>query len=61
MIEFDGIDLIIEKPVDKTNLRRALAASLGVPEERISVIDHVGQYPDSSAADIVCVESPGPG
>jgi hypothetical protein len=58
MIEFDGTDLIIVKMVDNATLRRALASSLAIPEDRIAVIDDVAQYPESSVADVVCVTSP---
>ena len=57
MIEFNGTDLIIEKTVDNATFRRALASSLELPEDRVVVIDDVGQYPEPSAADVVCVTS----
>jgi hypothetical protein len=57
MIEFDGTDVILEKPVDDAAFRHALASSLEIPEDRIVVIDDVGQYPEPSVADVVCLTS----
>lgn len=57
MIEFSGADLVLEKNVDDASLRRALASCLNVPEDRVAVIDDVGQYPEPSLADVVGVTS----
>ena len=57
MIEFSGIDIILERQINDTSIRQALAASLGVPENRVIVIDDMSKYPESAAADVVCVTS----
>ena len=58
MIEFNGIDIIVQYRPPHVSVRRALAAALWVSEERVVVIDDVSDYPEAGAADIVCVSSP---
>jgi len=58
MIEFKGIDLVFQRLTDHASLRRALAGSIQVPEDRVSVIDDPSQYPDRAAADVVGVATP---
>jgi hypothetical protein len=57
MIEFHGVDLVIQDRVDDDHVRRAVAMALGVPANRIALIDDVGDYPGPDAADVVCVSS----
>jgi len=57
MMEFNGLDLLVEKPIDEAALCRAIAATLGVPEGRVTVIDDISNYPASEDADVVCVVS----
>jgi hypothetical protein len=58
MIVFEGVDVIVQHPIHNDDTRRALAVTLGVPEDRIAIIENVTGYPDTGAADIVCVSSP---
>jgi len=58
MIEFNGIDIIVQHRPPDVSVRRALSAALVVSEERVVVIDDVSDYPEAGAADIVCVSSP---
>lgn len=58
MIEFKGIDLVFQRLTDGASLRRALAASIQVPEDRVSVIDDMSDYPDRATADVVGVTTP---
>jgi hypothetical protein len=58
MIEFKGIDLVFQRLTDRASLRRALAASMQFPEDRVSVIDDMSEYPDRAAADVVCITTP---
>ena len=57
MIEFHGVDLVIQDRVDDERVRRVVAMALGVAANRVVVIDDVGDYPESDAADVVCVSS----
>ena len=57
MIEFNGIDIILERQIKDASIRHALAASLRVPENRVIVIDDMSKYPEPAAADVVCVIS----
>jgi hypothetical protein len=58
VIEFKGIDVVAERKIDSAEIRHALMESLSVVEERIIVIYDMGDYPQSGAADVVCVISP---
>jgi hypothetical protein len=58
MIDFDGIDIVVQHRPEDDIVRRALAAVLGVPGARVVVIDDVTDYPEAGAADVVCVCSP---
>ena len=58
MIEFSGIDVVAQRQMSDVHVRRALAAALGVPEQRAALIDDMIDYPDPGAADVVCVSSP---
>src|SRR5262245_17331190 len=55
MIEFGGTDLVVQGPVDRDKVRRALADALGVREDRVAVIADVSMYPDPDTADVVGV------
>lgn len=57
MIEFNGIDIIVQHPVDEDRVRRALAAALHVPGGRVAFIDDISHYPKAGDADVVCVSS----
>jgi len=57
MIEFSGIDIVLERQINDAGIRQALVASLGIPENRVIVIDDTSKYPESAAADVVCVIS----
>lgn len=57
MIEFNGIDIIVQHQMDQERVRRALAAALHVPERRVALIDDMSHYPKAGDADIVCVSS----
>ena len=57
MIEFNGIDIIVQHRMDDTVVRRGLAAALRVPESRVALIDDVSDYPEAGDADVVCVSS----
>lgn len=58
MIEFNGIDIIVQHRPPDVSVRRALAAALAVSEERVVVIGDVSDYPEVGAAGVVCVASP---
>ena len=58
MIDFDGMDIVIQTPRDDDQVRRALSTALLMPPERVAVINDVGDYPETGAADVVCVTSP---
>jgi hypothetical protein len=58
MIEFKGIDLVFQRLTDHASLRRALAVSIQVPEDRVSVIADISEYPDRATADVVGVTTP---
>ena len=58
MIEFSGVDMIAQHQTDDDGVRRALAAALGVPQERVAVVADMNDYPETAAADVVCVTSP---
>jgi hypothetical protein len=57
MIQFDGIDLVSSRSIPAPLIRRGLGIALGVPAERISVIDDVAKYPHPGQANVVCVIS----
>jgi hypothetical protein len=57
MIEFNGIDIIIQHQVDEGRVRRALAAALHVPEGHVALINDISHYPKAGDAEIVCVSS----
>lgn len=57
MIEFNGLDIVVQHRMDDDNTRQALAIALGLPEERIALINDVSDYPEAGAADVVCVSS----
>ncbi len=58
MIDFAGVDLIIEKAGNVGVIRGALAKVFALPAHRISIIDDLANYPERNAADIVCVVTP---
>jgi hypothetical protein len=58
MIEFNGMDMIVQHRPPDVSVRRALAAALAVSEQRVVVIDDVSDYPETGSADVVCVSSP---
>lgn len=58
MVEFRGIDVVIERVASDDEIKTALASALSVSQERVAVIDDVAKYPEVSAADVVCVVSP---
>lgn len=57
MIEFNGIDIILQHRLDDDRVRRALAAVLRAPEGRVALIEDVSHYPEAGDADVVCVSS----
>jgi hypothetical protein len=57
MIEFNGIDIIVQHRMEDDRVRRALAAALRIPEGRIALIDDVSHYPKVGDVDVVCVSS----
>jgi hypothetical protein len=57
MIEFNGIDIILQHRLDDDCVRRTLAAALRVPEGRVALIDDVSDYPNAGDADVVGVAS----
>jgi hypothetical protein len=57
MIEFHGMDIIVQHRMDAAQVRRALAEVLHVPEERVALIDDMDQYPNVADAHVVCMSS----
>ena len=41
MIEFNGLDIIVQHRMGDDSVRRALAATLSVPEVRVALVDDV--------------------
>ncbi len=52
---FTGIVLIIDRAIDKDELRNCLAALLAMHPARIVVIHDIIDYPEREDADLVCV------
>lgn len=57
MIDFEGVDVVVEDDRDDSSVRRAIGSALGVPESRVVVIADVSQYPNPESADVVVVTS----
>jgi hypothetical protein len=57
VIDFNGIDIVIQHDLGDEVVRRALAETFLVPEGRISLINDIGDYPRSEDFDVVCVSS----
>jgi hypothetical protein len=57
MIEFNGIDIILQHRLDDDRVRRTLATALRVPEGRVALINDMSDYPNSGDADVVGVAS----
>lgn len=57
MIEFAGVDIVAERRIDETTLRRTLAEVFSVLDQRIVAIGDVAEYPATDTADIVCVRT----
>ncbi len=57
MIEFQGVDIVVQKRPADAGVRQALAVTLGVPEGRVALVDDLSDYPEAGAADVVCVRS----
>lgn len=57
MIEFNGMDIVIQHDLGDEIIRRALAAVFFVPEGRVSIINEISDYPKSIDFDLVCVSS----
>ena len=55
MIEFSGMDIIVQHRVADDRVRRALAEALHVPEERVALIDDSCHCPKARESDVVCV------
>ena len=55
MIQFTGVDVILEDDLSDPVVGRAVASFLGVDAVRVAVIDHGDEYPDHASADVVCV------
>ncbi len=58
LIEFRGVDIVVERQVDDVRVRLALAQSLLVSEHRVAMIGEIENYPERRTADVVCVASP---
>jgi len=56
-MDLTGVDLVLERPVDVSKVKRALQGVLSVPTEKIAVIYDIAQYPSREAAEVVCVVS----
>lgn len=57
-MEFRGVDIVIEKAASDAALRAAVSRGLGVPVDRIVVINDITKYPAKDQAEVVCVVSP---
>lgn len=58
MIDFSGVDIVLEKRLEADVFKEALSKILSLPVHRISVIDDIDRYPERGTADVVCVISP---
>lgn len=55
MIEFSGIDIVLDRMAGDDQLRNAVAATLSIEAARVAVIHDMADYPEGEAADVVCV------
>lgn len=58
MIEFNGIDILLDRRLGADQIRQGVAAVLSVEPCRVSVIDDVADYPERGSADVVSVVTP---
>lgn len=55
MIEFGGIDIVLDRKLGDERTRDGVAAALSVETARVVVIHDMAQYPERQSADVVCV------
>lgn len=58
MNNFDGLDIVTERHVDESTIRRAISNTLSLPEERIAIIDDAAHCPPKDSFDAVCIRTP---
>jgi hypothetical protein len=56
MNNFNGLDIVTERRVEETTIRRAIAVALSLPEERISVTNNITPSP-MAPYDAVCTRT----
>jgi hypothetical protein len=61
MTVFSGVDVVIDRKLDDDEIRECFARVFAINAARVSIIDDVAQYPERTAADIVCITTLNPG
>lgn len=58
MIEFRGIDIVLDRSPGKDRIRDSIAVVLSVEPARVAVVHDMRHYPEQRTADVVCVVTP---